>query len=148
MAHVTAPNLRGKGQSATKLTKAGQPKRSGNWSAYEIHRQSLQFKDYYVYVHTDETGIERLVMEDRTTLLADVIGEFGEMIENLALLDPHFNSYRREGEFKGIGNGKCYEAHMTLRKVNGDRYWNQDRFAILRMEIYTDGDFKFNFPNY
>ena len=141
-------SYRGKCHSKSKMTKAGQPKMAGNFSYQTFHYESLQSKDYYVYVHTDDTGIERLVMEDRTTLLADVIGEFGEMIENLALLDPHFNSYHRDGEFKGIGNGKGYEAHMTLRKVNGDRYWNQDRFAILRMEIYTDGDFKFNFPNY
>ena len=48
MAHVVAPNLRGKGISTTKFTKDGKPKRSGNWSVTTIHFQSLQFMDYHV----------------------------------------------------------------------------------------------------
>ena len=148
MAQVKAPNLRGKGQSATKFTKAGQPKRSGNWSAVTIHLQSMQSKDYYVFLHKDEeTGIETLVLEHGTPLAA-VLGDYGEMIATLAMRDPNFTSYRREGEFKGLGNGKGYEAHMTLRKLDGSIYWNRGRFALLRMEIFTDGDFTFNFPNY
>lgn len=148
MANVTAPNLRGKGISATKYTKAGQPKRSGNWSAVTIHHQSMQSKDYDVYLRQDkETGIETLVLEHGTPLAA-VLGEFGEMIATLIMRDPNFKSYYREGEYKGLGNGKGYEANMSIRKLNGSIYWNMGRFARLRMEIYTDGDFVFNFPNY
>lgn len=143
-------SYRGKCHSKSKMTKAGQPKMAGNFSYQTFHYESLQTKDYDVYLHQDkETGIELLVMADEKTPLANVLGgDYGEMIATLALRDPNFRSYHRDGEYKGLGNGKAYEAKMILTKLRGGIYWNMGRYAKLRMEIYTDGDFRFEFPEY
>ena len=142
MAHVIAPNLRGKGVSETKFTKSGQPKRSGNWSAATIHYQSLKSKDYPVWVKEFESGIKILVVGEKTPLPYIM----GEKAMTLALGDPHFDSYRRSGE-KTVGN-KPHEAHMTLTKSKIKYYIDKYRWGTLRMEIYTDGDFDFEFPEY
>lgn len=142
MAHVVAPNLRGKGISTTKFTKSGDPKRSGNWSAETIHYQSLQSKDYPVWVKTYENGIQVLMVGENTPLSYLMT----EQLMSLALNDPYFDMYRREGE-KTVG-GKKHTACMTLRKSKGSRIWLQDRFGTYREEIYTDGDFDYQFPEY
>ena len=148
MAHVLQPNLRGKGISKTKFTKAGEPKRAGNWSALTIYHQSLQTKDYYVrLVESKETpGIKILIVGDHTPLFKIM----GDLVEQAAIHDEHFYSYRQEGEYKAIGNGKAYKSAYTLRKnPMAARKWTIDPHAfILRCEIYTEGDFAFNFPEY
>lgn len=138
-------NFRGKGISATKFTKAGEPKRSGNWSAQTIHHQSMQYKDYYVRLLQSESGIKILLVGDHTPLSRIM----GDAIEELAINDEHFSSYVQSGEYKGLGNGKSYEARRTLRKLNVRKSWYFDNRAFLyREEIYTDGDFTYNFPEY
>lgn len=147
MANVVAQNLRGKGISATKFTKAGEPKRSGNWSASAIHYQSLQYKDYFVrMIKSQETGIKMLIVGDNTPLFKIM----GDLVEQLAINDEHFASYRQEGEFRALDNGKGYKSAYTLRKSTmAARSWQIDTKAFtLRCEIYTDGDFTFNFPEY
>lgn len=145
MAHVVAPNLRGKGVSTKKFTKAGEPKRSGNWSVSTIHNQSLQSKDYLVWVKTyKETGVEILMVGDHTPLSSIM----GEKIATLAMNDPHFEWYRQRGKNKTIGNGKEYEAHKTLRKYEGSSFWLRYKWGVYREEIYTDGDFDYLFPEY
>lgn len=139
---VTAPNLRGKGISKTKFTKAGDPKRSGNWSALTIHQQSLQSRDYRVWIKTYEDGIQVLMVGDHTPLASLM----GEQLASLALSDPYFQSYYREG-VKTMGKKK-YDANMRLCKSK----WNGNLFVktwgIYREEIYTDGDFDYQFPEY
>lgn len=139
-------NSRGKGTSLTKFTKTGDPKHAGNWSAQNIHRQSLQYRDYYVKLLKSESGIEILIVGDHTPLARIM----GETVATLAMRDPNFESYRQQGYFKGINNGRSYEAFRTLRKNN--KYinsWQHNPHAfILREEIYTDGDFKYYFPEY
>ena len=143
MANVIAPNLRGKGFSATKLTKSGDPKRTGNWSAATIHYQSLQSKDYPVFVKTYENGIQVLMVGENTPLSYLM----GEQIASLAMSDGYFESYRRSGQ-KSIG-AKKYDANMTLRKYKGkSSMWLQNKWGTYREEIYTDGDFKYQFPEY
>ena len=146
MANVTAPNLRGKGVSATKVTKNGEPKHAGNWSAATLHAQSMQYKDYYVRLieSTETPGIKMLIVGDHTPLFKVM----GDMVENAAINDPCFNSYTQAGEFKGLQNGKGYEARRTLRKINGNYRYYDGRAFVMREEIYTDFDFKYNFPNY
>lgn len=143
MAHLTAPNLRGRGISKTKFTKGGQPKRSGNWSALTIHAQSLQSKDYVVWERVDpETGIKILIVGNETPLSYLM----GELVMTLAMNDPHFDFYRREG-IKTVG-GKAHSANMTLRKAKGSPQWRMGRWGMYREEIYTDGDFVYPFPEY
>lgn len=142
MAHVVAPNLRGKGISTTKFTKSGDPKRAGNWSAETIHYQSLQSRDYPVWVKTYENGIQILMVGKQTPLSFLM----GEMVASLALTDKHFDYYRRVGVNKT--GGKAHDANMTLRKNQIKSYWNKDRWGIYREEIYTDGDFDYQFPEY
>lgn len=142
MAHVVAPNLRGKGVSETKFTKTGEPKRSGNWSYQKVHQMNLQSKDYRVREVTFESGIKRLIVGDNTPL-AQLMGE---MVATLAMNDEYFESYTRKG-YKTVGVKK-YEAQMVLRKANC-LYDYLDKYKFIYREmIYTDGDFNYNFPEY
>jgi hypothetical protein len=139
MAHVTAPNLRGKGISATKFTKAGEPKRSGNWSVSTVHYQSLQSRDYRVKINDG-----RLIVGDYTPL-ADVMGKMGYTIEELARNDEYLKEIVREG-YTPI-RGKKYESRKRLTRVH--LQYSMDKVVyIYREEIYTDGDFDYNFPEY
>ena len=148
MAQFFAQNFRGRGTSKTKFTKTGEPKHAGNWSAMSIYYQSLQVKDYYVrLVESKETpGMKILIVGDHTPLFKIM----GDLVEQLAINDEHFCSYRQEGEYKGIGNGKAYKSSYTLSKnPMAARKWSVHPHAfILRCEIYTEGDFTFNFPEY
>lgn len=139
MAHVVAPNLRGKGISATKVTKDGRPKRSGNWSTSTIHYQSLQFRDYKVLFEND-----RLIVRNSTPL-ADVMGKMGYAIEDLAKEDQFLNTIVREGYTKY--RGKEYESRKRLTRTVF-KYSFEDVRYIYREEIYTDGDFDYSFPEY
>lgn len=139
---VTAPNFRGKGFSRSKFTKTGDPKRAGNWSANTIHSQSLQYRDYRVWVQKYESGIEVLMVGDKTPLASLM----GEAVASLAMKDPYFRSYYREG-VKTVGT-KQYEANMRLNKSKGSPIWLSLHWGIYREEIYTDGDFNYQFPEY
>ena len=142
MAQVVAPNLRGKGISKTKFTKAGDPKRAGNWSVSTIRQQSLQFRDYRVWVKTFETGVQILMVGENTPLSFLM----GVAIATAVMNDKYFQTYRRTGT-KKVGR-KEYDADMVLTKFTGGSYWLQDKWGIYREEIYTDGDFNYNFPEY
>ena len=144
MANVCAPNLRGRCYSTHgKLTKTGDLKRSGNFSTVTLHSQSLQYRDYPVWIRTDkETGIEILVVGEKTPLAFLM----GEQLASLAMNDQYFDYYRRAGVKKVIS--KEYEANMTLKKSKGSRLWLMDRWGTYREEIYTDGDFTYHFREY
>lgn len=139
---VTAPNFRGRGWSYTKRTKLGDPKRSGNWSASTIHHQYMQHKDYRVWVQKYESGIEVLMVGDHTPLSRLM----GEQVASLAMKDPYFRSYYREG-VKTVGN-KQYEANMCLSKGKGSPIWLSLHWGTYREEIYPNGDFEYIFPEY
>lgn len=139
MEKMKAPNLRGKGISATKFTKTGEPKRAGNWSVSTIHFQSLQFRDYKVKL---EDG--RLIVGDHTPL-ADVMGVMGNEIEDLAKNDEFLQIIVRQG-FAKIGSKK-YESRKRLTHINS-RMGIDDVRYIYREEIYTDGDFDYQFSEY
>lgn len=143
MAHVVAPNLRGKGISETKFTKSGDPKRAGNWSVETIRRQSLQSRDYPVWIKTyQETGVQILMVGECTPLSYLM----GEQIATAVTNDPHFNMYRRSGTRK-VG-AKEYDAYMSLTKFTGGSIWLRNKWGIYREEIYTEFDFDYQFPEY
>ena len=139
MAHVVAPNFRGKGKSTAKVTKNGEPKRSGNWSASEIKRQSMQSKDYQVRLVNGG-----LIVGDHTPL-HQVMGKTGYLIEELALKDEYLNDIVRRGN--ATINGKEYEACKRLTKAYY-HYSLEDVRYIYREMIYTMGDFEYTFPEY
>ena len=141
MAHVVAPNLRGKCASETKFTKSGEPKRSGNWSYQKVHQMNLQSRDYRVCEVVFESGIKCLIVGDNTPL-AQLMGE---IVATLAMNDEHFDSYTRKG-YKTVGVKK-YEAKMVLTKANCLYSYMNYKFLYREM-IYTDGDFNYNFPEY
>ena len=145
MAHIQAPNLRGKGISKTKFTKIGEPKRSGNWSVATIHYQSLQSRDYRVRYWTLESGVQILVVGDNKTPLADIMGK---QIANLAMFDKHFEQYTQSG-YKEIGTRK-YEVFRYLRKnrVRSIAYGKEDVEFTYREAIFTENDFNYTFPEY
>lgn len=134
MAHVVAPNFRGKGKSATKVTKAGEPKRSGNWSASTIRYQTMQSKDYCVYAQGG-----KWIVGDHTPL-DELMPGMTEILKN----DPYFASYHQEGVH--THGCKQYEAHKTLTmcKHTSWRLYS----LVYRETIYTMGDFEYNFPEY
>ncbi len=135
MGKQMTPNLRGKGYSS-KLTKDGKPKHAGNWSAITIHYQSMQFQDYAV------KRIDGILVVGNETKLSDI---FPEELVRIIDADPNFESLSQVGTH--THNGKQYEARRSLRRVI--RYCAySEREYIYREEIYTDGDFKYNFKEY
>lgn len=137
-------NFRGRCHSTTgKKTKTGDLKMSGNFSYQTFHYQSLQSKDYYVRKKVYDSGIEQLIVGERTPL-AQVMGE---TIATLALKDEHFEMYIQSG-IKKIGVRE-YEMRVTLRRNMCVSRWSFDpHLFILRVEIYTDGELHFEFPEY
>lgn len=146
MGKQIAPNFRGRGVSETKYTKTGEPKHAGNWSYSKIHYQNLQVKDYYVRLRTDkETGIQTLIVGDHTPLAALM----GEQVEWLAMRDKTFDQYVQTDYNSRIVPGKKYEAYKRLYKSKLTSSWEIDPHAfVYREAIYTDGDFKYHFPEY
>lgn len=133
----TNRSYRGKGTSR-KLTKDGQPKHAGNWSFQAIHLQSLQSKDWHV-----RRVNGRLIIGDHTPV-ADVLGG---MVEEIARSNEHFSEYVETGT-KTVGR-KQYDAQRSLKRFlpYGSHVWIDYEF-IYREQIYTDGDFDYNFPEY
>ena len=132
-------DYRGRGVSATKVCKhTGKPKRAGNFSYATIHRLSLQFKDYPVTMRNDE-----LIVGDHTPLMCVM----PRAVVELALTDTHFDVYIESGIVKH--GGQEYEAHrrLTRNALYGRSIWSHNLFK-LRLEVYTDGEFDFNFPEY
>ena len=125
-----------------KRTKAGDLKMSGNFSRATFRLQSMQYKDYPVRRITCESGIEQLVVGDTKTPLALIVGE---EITNLAMKDRCFDLYVQRDVLRIKDNKKEYEAVRTLRKCKYSRTANE---FTLRLEIYTDGDFDYNFKQY
>ena len=132
-----AKNYRGKGVS-TKLTKDGTPKHAGNWSATTIHFQSLQFRDYRVRRVDGE-----LIVGEKTPLSDILQPELVDAIDR----DPNFDSLHQKGTH--TYRGKKYEARRSLRRVKVTWYRMIDGYEyIYREEIFTDGDFNYNFKEY
>ena len=132
-----------------KRTKSGDLKMSGNFSASTFRMQHLQSRDYKVYRRTLESGVEILVVGERTPLsqvFAD-LGGYGEMVAMMAMRDPNFESYTRTG-YKRIGE-KYYEVCQVLRKCTyvWKGYMDAHEFTYREM-IYTDGDFDYKFKEY
>ena len=131
-----ARDYRGKGTSKTKVSKCGEQKHAGNFSYQTIHYQSLQSKDYFV---CNQNGV---LIVGKETLLSELMGAD---VMQLALTDEHFSAYYQDG-VKTIGN-KEHEAHKRLTKIRS-RYRYTEAEFIYREEIYTDGDFDYDFPEY
>lgn len=134
----TNRSYRGKGTSR-KLTKDGQPKHAGNWSFQAIHAQSLQSKDW----HVKRGANGELIVGDHTPLWKIM----GEAVATLAETNDRFNEYVECGK-KEVGR-KQYDAQRSLKRFlpYGSHVWIDYEF-IYREQIYTDGDFDYNFPEY
>lgn len=126
-----------RGFSKTKFCKDGRPKMSGNYSEYTLHRLSLQSKDYDVH---ECDGI--LIVGDHTPLTKLM----PPAVMELALTDPHFSTYIEDG-YRTV-MGKRYEAHVRLTKFSFKTCYREGGWFVYREEIYTDGDFDYNFPEY
>ena len=130
-------SYRGKGTSR-KLTKDGKPKHAGNWSAQTIHVQSLQSRDYHV------RRIDGILIVGDHTKLSSILGE---AIAILAENNKYFDQYVEKGQ-KIVGR-KSYDAERSLRRFAArDSHSYLDFEFIYREQIYTDGDFDYNFPEY
>ena len=136
MGKQNVPTFRGKCESST-MAKSGRPKHAGNFSWHTHHEQSLRFKDYRVW----RTADGHLIVGEHTPLLSLVPTE----VVQLAMFEPTFDNITLRW-FKTVG-GKRYDANKHLSRFNGGRGWNDFEF-IYREEIYTDGDFNYDFPNY
>lgn len=132
-------NYRGKGTSRDKVCKGTNiPKHSGNYSYSTIHHQSLQSKDYHVRLKDG-----KLIVGDHTPLTKIFPAE----LVQLALTDENFKLYCQTGTH--THGGKQYEANRSLSKFNACGWHTYlDYQFTLRVEIYTDGDFEYTFPDY
>lgn len=131
-------DYRGKGVSADKVCKGtGIPKHAGNFSYSSIHARSLQSKDYHVTLknHTLIVG--------ENTPLSDF---FKPQIIELLFIDPLFSSYTQNGLIEH--NGKTYESVRTITKYHARYTYLSDIKFILRIQVYTDLEFKYEFPCY
>lgn len=131
-------NYRGKGVSRTKTCKGTDiPKHSGNYSYSAIHAAFLQSKEYRVTLQ------DHHLIVGESTPLAEV---FEPALLSAIESDPYFESYTQRG-VKTVGN-KQYDAQRTLTKYKSRyNYLNNIKY-LYREQIYTDGDFDYNFPNY
>ena len=129
-------DFRGRCESKDKVRKDGQPKHAGNFSYTTFHAQKLQSKDYLVRMIDDE-----LIVGTHTPLMVVL----PRPIVEAAMTDRFFGSYSQDGT--QMVAGKEYEAHRRLTRVKHSIYIGDVRF-ILRMEIYTDGEVDFKFPEY
>lgn len=130
-------SYRGKGTSR-KLTKDGKPKRAGNWSFQAIHLQSLQSRDYHVRRINDT-----LIVGDHTKLSSIL----GEAVAVLAENNTRFDYYVEKGQ-KQVGLKK-YDAERSLKRFAAKDSHSYLDFEFIYLEqIYTDGDFDYNFPDY
>lgn len=130
--------MKQRGYSKDKFCKGtGRPKMSGNYSEYTLHHLSLQSKDYEVH------ECEGTLIVGDHTLLSKIMPS---AIVELALTDPHFGYYVREG-YKMV-YGKKYEVRARLTKHHFKTFYAESGWFVYREEIYTDGDFDYNFPEY
>ena len=138
MGKQIAPDLRGKGISSTKVSKTGEPKHAGNWSAETIRRQSLQSKDYHVRLVDGE-----LIVGDHTPLVCVL----PRAVNELALTDPTFTMY--QAEWHHTHGVKKYDAIKTLTRRKIHKWYDEDDYEFTYREmIYTENDFKYVFPEY
>ena len=139
MGKQVATTFRGKCESTSKKSKSGMPKHSGNFSYATFHKQSLQSMDYRV----KRAANGHLIVGDHTPLLSIL----PTAVVSLAMHDPSFDSIKLRWH-KTI-NGKQYEAckRLTRQSSYGAKCWLDFEF-IYREEIYTDGEFDYNFPEY
>ena len=145
MGKQETPNYRGKGVSRDKFTKDGRPKHSGNFSYQAVHVNSLQSKDYRVTMKKDKDGDPILIVGNSTPLLAVMPAAVVE----LAMHDKFLETIVRSGlaEIRG----KKYESRKTLTRFKVYyNFWTPEErvLFIYREEIWTDGDFIYEFPNY
>ena len=138
MGKQVTQTFRGQCFSKDKVRKDGQPKRAGNFSAYTHHVSSLQTKDYRVY---NRNGV--LIVGDHTPLST----LFPAELLRLIMSDENFRSYRQEG--KQAHNGKGYDARRILERYAAyGAHMYCDFEYLLRLEIYTDYEFTYEFPEY
>lgn len=145
MGKQMTPNYRGKGVSRSKFTKSGEPKHSGNFSYQSVHVSSLQSRDYQVTLKKDKDGDPILIVGNSTPLCKVMPQE----VANLALHDKFLDTIVRSG-LADI-RGKKYESRKTLTRFKTHfRLWAPEErvLFIYREEIWTDGDFIYEFPNY
>lgn len=130
--------FRGKCEGKT-VRKDGRPKHAGNFSYATLHAQSKQAESWKVWI-TDEG---HLMVGEHTPLLCLL----SPIAVQFAMDDHTFTSL----EFRShrIMFGKQYEVCQRLTRFTEHSYWHDRRYAyIYTEEIYTDGDFKYQFENY
>lgn len=137
MGKQIAQTYRGRCQSATKVRKDGQPKRAGNFSAATFRSQQLQSKDYRV---TMKDG--HLVVGTHTYLLEIM----PLAVVQLAMEDQFLDTIVRKGTI--TRNGKEYECAKRLVAFHAKYSYMGDVRFLYREEIYTNGDFIYDFPEY
>lgn len=139
MGKQIADTFRGKCHSTTgKMTKSGELKHAGNFSAYTHHIQSAQSIDYRCYITETESGIRQIVVGESKTPLSMIVGE---MLNSLALQDRYFETYIQKDTLKFMGEE--YEARRELRRLHGS-----SADFLLRVVVYTDGKFDYTFNEY
>ena len=122
-----------KGVSKTKFCKlTGEPKRSGNYSP-ALHMHFCR-RTYCVYLRDGEFYVERTPAKN---LLPPAIIE-------LMLTDRFFKCYEQEGVYEHAGKKyKCWrKVFKPFIRGYGCSEFN------FSMEIDTEGDFEFVFPEY
>lgn len=129
---------RGKCFSETKKRKDGQPKRAGNWSAQSYFYSSLQVKDYRVF---ERNGV--LIVGDHTPLTTLLPAEVVWLAQN----DPNFAEYKQDGTQPH--DGKNYQARRILTRFKsvGTELYCGWRY-LLRLEIFNEHEFVYEFPEY
>lgn len=137
MGKQVAESYRGKCQSATKVRKDGQPKRAGNFSAVTFRSQQLQSKDYRVTLKDGQ-----LIVGTHTFLLEVMPAA----VVQLAMEDRFIDTIVRKGTI--TRNGKEYECVKRLTAFHARYSYMGDTRFLYREEIYSNGEFVYDFPEY
>lgn len=138
MGEQIAPNYRGKGTSKDKVRKDGKPKHAGNFSyrnsdAYKTHFQSQRYRVDFI------DG--KLIIGDHTPA-EDILPL---ALVELMLTDPNFEQYFQKGTH--TRGGKKYDCWKKIYKPFNSGIGGYACFTYYE-EICTEGDFKYNFPEY
>lgn len=119
--------------------KDGKPKHAGNFSYQTFHAQSRQSKTYKVW-RTDEG---HLMVGEHTPLLCLL----SVLAVRFAMEDPTFTQIEFCAEREMFG--KMYETRQVLKRHHYNPVYDDREYEFTYTEdIWTDGDFKYQFENY
>ena len=130
--------FRGRCEGKT-VRKDGRPKHAGNFSYATLHMQSRQSKTWRVW--RAENG--HLMVGEHTPLLCLLSAQAVQF----AMDDHTFTCM--EFRTNKVMFGKQYEACQRLTRSNERGLWyGGECLYFYTEEIYTDGDFNYQFENY